>query len=264
MKAQSLRVLKMNFTYTANPAPGVMILQPKRDNAGPTLAFTDQLTQHDRIGGPLTQVQTSFATIAETLAHRSGDLSDDGFSKEARRLVDDKLRPPHRLTVEATYAAQREFDAEWRKLNTPRFSDESDPAVRAEQRTWWRGLSTPAKLETANADPALAAAVVEGGFAASGLPRDVFDRLTRTMGEGQLADAIMRGQEFSTAPSPDDPIAGHPDRAAALKVATARFERMEAERDLLATVSPLLATLITAVAMITGESRQAAFERLSL
>ena len=103
----------MNFTYTANPAPGVMILQPKRDNAGPTLAFTEQLTQHDRIGGPLTQLQTSFATIAETLAQRASDWSDDGFSKEARRLVDDKLRAPFRLTVEATQAARRDHDAEW-------------------------------------------------------------------------------------------------------------------------------------------------------
>ena len=253
----------MNFTYTINPAPGVMILQPKRDNAGPTLAFTEQLTQHDRIGGPLTQLQTSFATIAETLAQRASDWSDDGFSKAARRLVDDKLRAPFRLTVEATHAARREHEAEWAKLHTPRFSDDSDPAVRAEQRTWWRGLSTPAKLDAANADPALAAAIVEGGFAASGLPRDVFDRLTRTMGEGQLADAIMRGQEFRTAPSPDDPIAGQPDREAALKVAAARFERMEAERDVLGTVSPLLVTIVAAVAMMTGEARSQAFERLS-
>lgn len=253
----------MNFNYTANPAPGVMILQPKRDNAGPTLAFTEQLIQHDRIGGPLTQLQTSFATIAETLAQRASDWSDDGFSKEARRLVDDKLRAPFRLTVEATHAARRDHDAEWANLHTPRFSDDSDPAVRAEQRTWWRGLSTPARLDAANADPALAAAIVEGGFGMAALPRDVFDRLTRTMGEAQLAERIARDANLRTPATPDDPIAGEPDREAALKEAAGRFDRMEAERGLLGTVSPLLATVIAAVGLLTGETRPQAFERLS-
>lgn len=253
----------MNFDYLANPAPGAMVLQFGRDNSRQTVAFVENLTQHDSIGSAVTQVQVSLATIAQSLLNAAPDLSDDGFTKEARRQIDAKLKPAYALTIEATYKAERETETEWQRLHTPRFPDDSEPAVRAEQRAWWRTLTMPAKLEAANADPALAAAIVEGGLAMSAMPADVFARLVRDMGEGQLADAIMRGQGFRTPQTPDDPIAGKPDRDAAVRSATARFDRLEAERELLGTVSPLLSSVINAVALMTGETRQAAFERLS-
>ena len=253
----------MNFEYLANPAPGAMVLQFSRDNLRQTVAFVEDLTQHDSIGSAVTQVQTSTAAIAQSLLNAAADLSDEGFSKAAAREIDAKLKPAYGLVIEATYKAEREAEAEWQRLHTPRFPDDSEPAVRAEQRQWAARLSMPAKLEAANADPALAAAIVEGGLAMSAMPVDVFDRLRRTMGEGQLADAIMRGQDFRTPQTPDDPIAGKPDREAALRTAVARFDRMEAERELLGTVAPLLSSVINAVALMTGETRQAAFERLS-
>lgn len=253
----------MNFSYAPNPEPGAMILQLGRDNTRETIAFLKELTEHEAIGSAVMQVQTSTAAIAQSLSNAAGDLSDDGFSKEAKRLVDARLVPAYGLAIEATYKAERELEAEWQRLHTPRFPDGSEPAIRAEQRQWAARLSMPAKLEAANADPMLAAAIVEGGLAMSAMPADVFNRLVRTMGEGQLADAIMQGQDFRTPQTPDDPIAGKPDREAALRTAIAKFDRLDAERDLLGTVPPLLSSVINAVALMTGETRQTAFERLS-
>ena len=121
----------------------------------------------------------------------------------------------------------------------------------------------PKMLDAVQADTSLAAAIVEGGQAMSGLPADVFDRLRRTMAIGQLAERIMRDNSLRTEPNADDPIGGKPDIATALLNAEGRLDRLDAERELLESVSGLLANVVQAVALMTGESRHAAFERLA-
>lgn len=253
----------MTFSYLAIPDPNAMVLQFARDEKRATVAFDKPLTAHETIGSAVTQVQTSIAAIAESLLNAAADLSDEGFTKEAVRLVDAKLVPAYGLAIEAAYKSRRDVDAEFDRLHLPRFPEASEPAVRAEQRAWWRSLSMPAKLEAANADSALAAAIVEGGQAMSAMPSDVFDRLRRDMAVAQLADNLARSQDFRTPQTPDNPIAGEPDREAARKNAVARFDRLEAERELLGTVTPLLSNVIDAVAVLTGETRQGAFDRLN-
>lgn len=253
----------MPFTFNAIPAQGAMVLQLARDDVRQTVAFEEELTKHDVVGSAVTPLQTSLATIADRLSKAAPDLSAEGFTKEAKRQIDSGLVQPYGLAIEAAYKAEREIDAEWGKLHTPRFPDGSEPAMRAEQRQWWRGLSMPAKVEAANSDPALAAAIVEAGPAMSTLPADVFDRLRRDMAVEQLADNLARSQDFRTPQTPDDPIAGRPDREAARKVAIARFERLDAERDLLGRVPTLLSAVINAAALMAGETRQAAFDRLN-
>lgn len=253
----------MNFSYLAIPNPDAMVFQLAVDEQRATVAVATELEKHDKIGAPVTALRTTIASTASTLAETAGDLSDAGFTKQAVRLVDAKVVPAYALVIESTYAARRELEAEWAKLHTPRFPEGSEPAVRAEQRAWWRGLSMPKKIEAANSDPALVAAIVEAGPAMSTLPADVFDRLKRDMAIEQLTDNLARSHDFRTPQTPTDPIAGRADREAARKVAVARFERLEAERELIASVSPLLTSVIDATATLTGESRLAAFERLN-
>ena len=253
----------MIFDYTAHPAPDAMVLQFGRDKQRRTLAFVTALTRHEGVGSAVTQVQVSLATIAQSLLSAAPDLSEDGFSKQAARQIDAKLKPAFGLAIEATFKAEREAEAEWQRLYTPRFPEGSEPAVRVDMRQWSDRLSMPAKLEAANADSMLAAAIVEGGPARSGLPADVFDRLRRDVAVAQLTEALTRSQEFRTPQTPDDPLAGRPDREAARVNAAARLDRLDDERELLSTVSPLLANVVNAVALMTGETRQAAFERLS-
>ena len=121
----------------------------------------------------------------------------------------------------------------------------------------------PARLEAANSDPSLASALIEGGQAMSGFPTDVFDRLHREMAIGQLTDALLTGQDFRTPQTPDDPIGGKPDRAAARIVAVKRLENLEAERELLGTVPAILSNVLNAVALMTGETRETAFQRFT-
>ena len=254
----------MNFTFQGIVGPGAMVLQTSLNSGAPaTVAFADELTGNGRVGGAILGVQTSLATLADRLAKGASRYSDEGFADEARRAVDGGLAPAYRLAIESTYKARGEVEAEHIALHTPKFPESSTPDLRAELRQYADRLSLPARLEAANADPALAAAIVEAGPARSALPADSFDRLRRTMAAGQLADAIQRDLEFRTRQTPDDPVAGLPDRAAALAAAGARLDALDAERDLIATVPRLLSDVISVVASMTGESRQAAFERLN-
>lgn len=252
----------MNFTFTAHPTPEGMVLQPRRDGKTETVVSLTEQEKHDRCGAPVTALRTALASTASGLAEIAGDLSDDGFSKEAKRRTASIVQP-FGMVVESTYAARKSVDETLAKLHTPRFPDESEPAVRAEQRSFASGLSMAARIEAANRDPLLAAAIVEGGLAMSGMPADVFDRMKREMAVGQLTDALLKGQDFRTPQTVDDPIAGKPDRDAARNVAEKRLANLESERELLDTLPALLSHVINAVALMSGETRQAAFERLT-
>ena len=116
----------MNFNFKGIVAPGAMVLQASL-NSGPAtvVAFTDELTGNPRVGGAITGVQVSLATLADRLAKGAPDLSDEGFVKAARAAVDAGLAPAFRLAVESAYKARGEIEAEWNALYTPKFPESS-------------------------------------------------------------------------------------------------------------------------------------------
>lgn len=253
----------MNFQFRNSTSERAIIDHLSREGKDFTLAIETEMVDHPGVGTDIRALNDALIETAESLARIAPDRSPSGFDKEAGVLIDRRLKPAFRLVVEGQRLSVSELEKESAALHTPRFPEGSEPATRAEQRQWWRGLSMPTKVESANADSTLAAAIVEGGLAMSGLPSEVFDRLRRTMVEGQLAERILADTSLRTAPTADDPIGGKPDNVTARANAAAKLDRMEAEREMLNRVPVLLANVVTAVAMMSGETRQAAFDRLS-
>ncbi|MGB3752749.1 MAG: hypothetical protein WA954_02505 [Parerythrobacter sp.] len=191
------------------------------------------------------------------------DRSELGFNKASAALVTRNVAPAFGLAVEGARRAQLSVDHDATELLRPRFDEGSTPATRAEQRAWWRGLSFPAKTAAVEADHALAAAVIEGGPAMSALPSDVFDRLRRSMAVRQLAMRIANDANLRTAPSADDPVGGKPDLATARANAADKLNRLDDEVELIGRIPAMLANVVTATALLTGETRADAFARLS-
>ena len=253
----------MPFEFLSTTSDRVIAHQLASDGQSGTLVIELEMLEHSEIGSDVARLNDALAATGKHLVQRASDLSASGRYKEAQGMVDRTVRPAFRLAIEAQRRAVAKVESEREALFAPRFSKDSTVAVRAEQRTWARGLSLAKGIETASADTSLAAAIVEGGQAMSGLPEDIFDRLHITMATNQLAERIMQDTSMQTAPSADDPVGGKPDHETARKAAEARLERIHAEREMLERVPTTLAHVVAAVALMTGEAREAAFQRLS-
>ena len=253
----------MNFQFRNSTSERAIINHLSREGTDMTLAIETGLVEHPGFGNDIRSLNDALTETGESLARTAADRSPSGFDKEAGNLIDRRFKPAFRLAVEGQRRSMAELEKEEAALYAPRFAEGSEPATRAEQRAWWRELSMPQRIEAANDDPALAAAIVEGGPAMAGLPRDIFERLRRNMAIGQLGERIARDANLRTVPTADDPIGGQPDYATARANAAKRLDRLDDERDMLNRVPTLLANVVTAVALMTGETRQAAFERLT-
>lgn len=251
------------FDYFLNATSHGNVLQMGRGEQRIAIAFPPDLVAHREVGSAVVHLQDAVDDAATRLAALAPDRSPEGLNKEAIALVERGIAPKFRLMVEAGHKAITATDAELNRLHTPRFTDDTPLAVRAERRSWARGLSLAQKLDAAKADPDLAAAIIEGGQAMSGLPADIFDRVRREVAVTQMAGRLGLSSDYRTKPTADDPIAGQPDRAATRKAAQEALEGLEATRETLGRLSPLLSSIVTAVALMTGETRTAAFERLS-
>lgn len=251
------------FEFLLNTSERAVAINLARGDVRQVLTFTSDLTGHETVGPPMTRLQTAVADSADHLAKRAPDLSRTGLTKEAEGRVDRSIQPAFAAVVEATLKARRDTDAEYTRLHTPRFDDNSVPAVRAELRGFAQSLKVPDRIAAAQNDPYLAAALIEGGLAMSGLPADMFERLRREMAIGQLATVLTTQHEFKVVATADDPVAGQPDWEGVRRVAADRLDRLDGERDLIARVPATLSHVVNAVGLMLEESRPRAFERLS-
>lgn len=251
------------FEFLSSTSDRAIVSQLNRGDARAAVAIETAMLEHPEIGSTLRALNDALSETAETLQGRAAKLSEAGFIEEARTQVERAIAPAFNRAVDSQRRALATIERTAADLFTPRFPDGSEPATRAEQRMWARGLSLPKTLEAVKADPSLGAAIVEAGPAMSGLPGDVFDRIRGDVAVAQLADRIVADAVLRTPATADDPVGGKADIAAARAAAADRIDRLEDERMLLGRVPGVLANVITAVAVMSGESRQAAFERLS-
>ena len=252
----------MPFEFLSTVSQNALITQLARGDRRHTSAIPLQLADRDGVGPDYRNLHGEIAGVGNQMLQRAEHLSDQGFNSEAAGLVDRIIRPAYKLAVEGTRRAGAEIEKHAERWFTPEFGPDADPAVQAAQHTWWRSLSMPQQLEAAK-DLDIARVAVAFGEAMSGLPRDVFQRLRRDMGVEQLAQRIARDANLRTAPTPTDPIGGAVDLATARANAAAAFDRWDAERELLASAPALLTGIIDTVALLTGERRDQAFERLA-
>lgn len=251
------------FEFQATPDQHATVLRIGNADKSVVVPFLKELTENDHVGADVTALQIQLATTASRLAEIAPDRSEAGLHKEATGLVERNIKPAFALAVEGQRRAAAEVEARWTALHTPQFPADSSPAVRAEERSWARGLTMPKVVESANGDAGLAASIIEGRPPMSGLPADVFERLRREMAITQLADKLALQNDYRTEPTAADPIGGLVDMGAARAAAKEHIDGVEARREVLSRVPPLLSSVIDAVAVMTGEERQGAFERLT-
>lgn len=250
------------FEFLSSVSEHALVTQLARGDRRDVSAVPLELADHEGTGADFRHLHGEIAGVGNQLLKRAPNLSDQGFDSEARNLVDRIIRPAFKLAVEGTRRAGAEIEKHAERWFTPEFGPDADPAVQAAQHTWWLGLSMPQQLEAAK-DLGIARVAVKFGWPMSGLPRDVYDRMARDMAIEQLAQRIAGDANLRTAPTPNDPIGGAVDMTTARANAAEAFDRWDAERELLAVAPKALTGVIDAVATLTGETRQAAFQRLS-
>lgn len=251
------------FEYQVSANDIATVAQLKVGDNRATMATPRALADHPGVGGDVVRLMGALGETAATLQDQAARYSESGRTELARGLIDRNVRSPFRLAVEGAKASMVALERVEADLYSLRFPDGSEHALRAEQRSWTRPQSLPKQLAAFEADPMLGAAVVEAGPALSGLPGDVFNRLKRDTAVAQLAARIVSDAGLRTAPSADDPVAGLPDIEAARTAAADRIDALEAERELLATIPSLLSSIVSATALLTNETRAAAFQRLT-
>lgn len=251
------------FTYSATVAERAIIQRIGVAAGAEMLTYLNAVLEHEGVGDPARSLMRATALTGEGLQRVAPDSSEAGLHKAAKAAVDRDIAPKFRLLQEAGHGALASVDKRWNDAHTPQFPKGSEAAVRAARVSWWRESPAPARLAAALADPSLAASVVEAGPFAAGLPPEAFEQIVGAMAVGQLAATLAGQHDYLTEPSHDDPIAGAVDHGKARKAAEDKLQALKDERELLVEVAPLLSSVTNAVAAMTGESREAAFKRLT-
>lgn len=234
-----------------------------RGDQSMVLAIPTDLLAHSDVGEPLTRLNETLTGNIESLVSEAPSRSEKGLDDVAIERVP-AIAVPFRLTVEAQRAALKRVNDTLENLFTPRFDEAFPVPRRIEARAYARTLEPAALFDLAMSEPLIGASVVEGGATLSNLPADGFERLRRAVAVEQLAATILEHNRgtMRIAPSVSDPIGGAPDLATARANAATRIEALEAERALLERVPALLGNVVLAVALLTGETREATLERL--
>ena len=253
----------MSFEFLSTVSQKALITQLARGDRRHTSAIPLELADMADVGSDFRSLHGEIASVGNQLLKRAPNLSDQGLNSEAAGLVDRIIRPAFKLAIEGVRRTAAEIEKHAERWFTPEFGPDADPAVQAAQHTWWRSLSMPQQIQAAVDDLNIARVAVAFGEAMSGLPRDVFQRLRRDMAVEQLAQRIAKDANLRTAPTAENPIGGAVDLATARANAAAAFDRWDAERELLASAPALLTGIIDTVALLTGERRDQAFERLA-
>lgn len=227
------------------------------------IAATVDLLNHRTVGPPLQRLVDGAASMAEELATKAPDLTHTGAVKLALQLSASRIAGPFREAQAAAPRADADLAKREAPVYQPRFDDATPPAVRVEMRQYARSLSLPNLMKAVRDDATMASAIVEGGPAMSGLPTDIFERVRNDMALGNITAIMSRDHAQTIAPTADDPIGGKPDLAAARDLGERTIAAWKAERDTLATVPALLSSIVTAVALMTDQSRADAFAGLT-
>lgn len=227
------------------------------------LLAPNALTAHKAIGAPVQALSDAFATTGEILQARAADLTATGFAKLASETILARVGPPFKALGKAIAEAARDVGNRLASFYAPFFTDDQPPTVRVELRQYAKSLPLQTLMEAAQNDGSVAAAIIEGGLAMSGLPADIFERLNRNLAVAN-ATRILAGQRtYKTAPDADDPIGGKPDADAARVAGEQLIAALEAEQSLLADAPQALTSAISIVAIMTDTTRDEAFKVLT-
>ena len=251
------------FESTVSNTNEGFVIQTRVNDKSHTLFTSKALAEHRTVGSAFTNLNDAVASTAETLTSRAPDLTATGFNKAANDAVTRNIAPAFQAAQKAVPVAIADLDKRSSSFDKLHFTDDQSPAVRVELRQYAHTLSLPDLISATRRDPVLAAAVLEGGDALSGLPADIIDRLHEELRIGNATRVFAFQNDYRTAPSAHDPIGGQPDHAAARAAGERLIAAFDAERELLASAPDTLASVVTVAALMTDTGREAAFAALT-
>lgn len=217
---------------------------------------------NDIIGRPSVALGDALASVMEIAQAKSADLTPTGLNKLATSQVSERIAAPFNALRSAIPAAHADLDNHMANFGMPKFPAGQSPSVRVEKRQYAKSLPLPALLQAVQNDPTLAAAVVEGGLAMSGLPADIFANIEQNMRASNATALLMGQREFKTKPSVDDPVGGKPDHQTARAEGKALIRALDQKRALLNQAPAMLASVVNIVALVTDTDRATALDLL--
>jgi len=252
-----------DFTYTPSQTErGLLTSFGVGDRKAYFVAST-AMTGHRAIGTALQALSDGLATTGDIIQARAADLTATGLAKLATETIAARVAPHFNALRSAIADADAGLGKRMEIYYTPHFSADEPPAVRVERRQYAKSLSLPALMDAVQNDGSLAAAIIEGGLAMSGLPANIFDRLKRDLAVTN-ATRILAGQRaYRTVPDADDPIGGKPDHDAARAAGEELITAFESEQALLSEAPATLTAVINIVAIMTDTTRDDAFKLLA-
>lgn len=227
------------------------------------LLGTTALTGHRMIGGLVQALNDGVASMGELVEARAADLTTAGRIKLAAETISARVKAHFNALRRAIPDAEADLAKRRDDFRKPFFTDDQPPAVRVELRQHARSLPLPALMEAVQSDQALAAAIVEGGVAMSGLPADIYGRVARDMEVGNAARVLSGQRVYRTAPTAADPVGGRLDPDAARAAGEALIAALEAEQALLDSAPSVLAAAVDIAAILTDATRDDALTLLT-
>jgi hypothetical protein len=252
-----------DFTYlTSQTERGSLASFGVGDRKAYFLAST-AMTGHRVIGLALQALSDGLATTGDIIQARAADVTATGFAKLATETIVARVAPSFNALRSAIAEAEADREKRMEIFGAPHFSTNEPPAVRVERRHYAKSLPLPALMDAVQKDGSLAAAIIEGGLAMSGLPANIFDRLKRDLAVAN-ATRILAGQRaYRTVPDANDPIGGKPDHDAARAAGEELIAAIESEQTLLSEAPATLTAVVNIVAIMTDTTRDDAFKLLA-
>lgn len=252
-----------DFEFSVTALERGTLMKLRRAERTAQYFLTNEQADHRVVGPALKALGDELAGSAGALQMSAPDLSPNGLAKRAQEVAENRIRILFRAAQKAIPQARDDLSRRREVFALPRFPDHQPLAVRIEQRQFARGLSLPKLIDHISRDPTLAAAIVEGGLAMSGLPEDIFDRLKRDIAVSNATLVLAGQRDFQTIADAEDPIGGAPDIAAARAAGEELISAHEAEAVILDEAPSALKYAIDMVAVLTDTDRQSAFRLLA-
>lgn len=251
----------MPFINSTEHAHGRVINASTR-NGSPNLSVPRVVTDHRLIGPSFTALLAVIDSAANTLNGLRHDRTDDGLSKEAKKLLGSLLAKPVSGAQKSLTSAQRARAEGMEEIDTvPPAVSVSDAMLRTEWRTYIGSVSLAERfrvLSTANLTALRA--VVEGGRELSGLPPDLWEKIVER--HRMLAHIERAKVVVPLKPTPDHVAPIGNDEAAALAIAAEALKAFEQDGETLALAEQVLQQTVRFFAAITNSHPDAVLKEL--
>lgn len=233
------------------------IVTVRNGDSNSSFILINQFMSHSVVGKPLSNLANEIADRFSDLSKRRGDLSETGFNKSAKIVVEG-LRAAWLTATASIHDAQKAYADKFRAIRTV-----SDPVHGREWRDRLAKMQSTDVIRIAHTNPTARAAIVAGGAALAGLDADTFATIERLTYADNARSVLAHQSSYRTPATINDPVGGAVDSARVAMEAEELLAGMDAERELLDLVRPTLRKMLGTVAVASNLPAEASLKLLN-